>query len=478
MADSGAGVDRIDSLLCVERDGKFGGYRVDLLKEELPSYMKSLVTCNRCKGIMRDASGVGSPQVFMCSVCAEGSSYSALGPNREAVGSLIIWCPLKSRGCEWEGHISSSEIHLDTCVYLYIECNLLCGAVAKRIDMQSHVNGECLLRKIMCEHCTQSHKQTDKDLHLGECVMFPIHCTNGCGNILPRGDMQSHKEEVCLHSLLECGYRKYGCGVELMRKELDTHITEHRLQHIEMVMQTGIRSLSEELERVKDDNISIRKEFNSSKEELSTLQQTMDSVIEETKWLKRGLKDMTIQTACFKPEKMGKDCEDNKLTVVSEKSEETHFPTYVPGKLEFSVDKLSQLTNEKRTVLVYVYNGDKDAPAHAKFTKLTVFSKIVGLISKLQLSCLLTFSSSRPCQLDTSTMVLNQTHQKPYLIYRNSCGILPSSENRLIGHFNVAGEEYKHSCVLGEIPLDLIMEPGICVEDSIAIQLYYELIDL
>ena len=36
-----------------------------------------------------------------------------LGPNREAIAKLMIWCPLKARGCEWEGHISSSETHLN-----------------------------------------------------------------------------------------------------------------------------------------------------------------------------------------------------------------------------------------------------------------------------------------------------------------------------------------------------------------------------
>ena len=246
------------SILYVERYGIYGGYKDELLKEEIPSYFKGFVICNRCEGIMRDASGIGDPQVFMCESCAQGERINPLTSNREVINNLIIWCPLKSRGCEWEGNISSSETHLDTCVYLYKECDISCGAVVRRIDMESHVNGECPLRKIMCEHCTQSHKQTDMALHLGECAMFPLQCTNGCGHILPRGDMQSHREEVCPHFLLECDYRKYGCSVELMRKELDTHTTEHRLQHMEMVLQTGIKSLREELERVKEENNSIK----------------------------------------------------------------------------------------------------------------------------------------------------------------------------------------------------------------------------
>ena len=73
--------------------------------------------------------------------------------------------------------------------------------------MESYVSEECTHREIMCEHSTQYIKQTDMNILVAVCVMFPLHCTNGCGDILHRGEMKSHIE-VCPNSLMACGYRK------------------------------------------------------------------------------------------------------------------------------------------------------------------------------------------------------------------------------------------------------------------------------
>ena len=466
MSERGSFADRVESLLCVETEEGCGGYRGELLREQLPAFMKRLVTCSRCEGLMRGATGVGSPQLFVCSVCVTGETHSALGLNREAVANLVILCPLRSRGCEWEGRISASETHLDTCQYLSLECPMLCGRVFRRADIESHVSVECPLREIKCEHCSQSLVQIEMCLHMSECPMLPVSCSSGCGDTVRRGDMESHGE-TCPNSLLSCRYLLFGCDLQVMRRDMETHLSEYRLQHMEMLTHSGMQDLRKELDRVNEENTHLSEELNATKQELSAFQAAMESVVGETRDLKRGLKELTLLSAGLKQEM--KTLADNKASAVPE---ETQFPASPPGKLAFSVDRLSQLTNEKRAVFVYTHSGTP-GPSPG-LTKLTVLCKVVGLVSKLQLSCQLILSSPRVCQLDTSTLLLHGTLNTPYLVYRSSSNVLPLLTPRASGYFISQRGEETHSCLLAEVPLDLLMEPGICVQDSVSVQLFYK----
>ena len=452
-------IDKIESLLFVERDGKFGGYKFDLLMEEYPATFLSLVTCSRCEGIMRDASGVGSPQEFMCSVCVEGSSHSALGPNREVVSNLIIWCPLRSRGCEWEGHISSSETHLDSCMYLCTECGMSCGAVVKRIDMERHVNGECPLRVIMCEHCTESHKQAEMKLHLEECVMFPMHCTKGCGDILPRRDMQSHGEEMCPNSLLECGYRKYGCDVVVMRKDLNTHTNEYRLQHMEM----KIEFLESE---IREDG-SFEEELAAKSSEMELIQSKINSIETENVFLKINLHQLSKESEVFR--KMLHSTYDipkieeilfSKMNEIACNSE----------KINFFVDKISDIIDKNRVPVVYEFNKKTETIGN--------FAFIIQCenLSTLELTCHLTVPVGTQFIFETSCTLMNQFHESTNAVYRDSFTIGNKHFVPTTAVSTDTNNEYKeHRCVIHKISKSLLRQPGILHLDTILLQFFFNI---
>ena len=68
-----------------ERNRKYGGYRKDILKENLTERDEVLLVCEICKGIMREASMSSSGEQF-CSCCNVGTvplvrSSSGLAPN-------------------------------------------------------------------------------------------------------------------------------------------------------------------------------------------------------------------------------------------------------------------------------------------------------------------------------------------------------------------------------------------------------------
>ena len=221
-------------LLCVKRDGNVFGYRSDILREQIPSYLKCLVTCNKCEGLVRDGCGIGSPQLFVCQECTEGSPYTAMGTTRLAVSNLVILCPLKSRGCEWEGSISSAETHLDICNHFFEKCHLSCGAIFERTDMEAHRTLDCINRNVECEFCEENMRACDLILHQDVCMEFPLECANGCRETTKRMYMQSHVEDVCPFTLLLCDYNKYGCSEMIKRKYYDSHYSDNRVTHIEM----------------------------------------------------------------------------------------------------------------------------------------------------------------------------------------------------------------------------------------------------
>ena len=213
---------------------------------------------------MRKACGVGDPQKLVCLVCADKNNYNAFTASDEAVGNLVIRCPLKSRGCIWVGTVSSIETHIDTCDYFNTECELSCGDILQRIDMQSHLTKECPHRIIICNYCSESTKFKDTLSHEGVCKHFLLRCI-GCGEKFKRMDMQLHYEDLCPNSLMECTYNKYGCDVKVVRKDFEAHKRENRLLHLEMKTDFIEQKMDSEIQKLKSENASLREELHELK---------------------------------------------------------------------------------------------------------------------------------------------------------------------------------------------------------------------
>ena len=263
--------DDTKSLLCVKRDGNVFGYKTDILKEEIPYFLKSLVICSKCEGLARDGCGIGSPQLFVCQVCTEGNPYTVMGTIRETVSNLVIICPLKSRGCDWEGSISSAETHLVICDHFFEKCHSFCGTIFKRIDMEAHHNLECINRNVECEFCEENMRACDLILHQDVCIKFPLKCSNWCGETTERMNMQSHMEDICPNTVLQCDYHKYGCSEMVERKHRDSHYSDNKVTHIEMEMRSNIDKLTGKLDAVEQENISLNQKLTESNSEIQTL---------------------------------------------------------------------------------------------------------------------------------------------------------------------------------------------------------------
>ena len=221
--------------LCrVERmNGLYGGYKKDILRENLTEREKLLLICEICKGIMKEAS-ISSKGVQVCSSCEVRSFFSSSkqAPNlslRKMISSLKCCCPLINRGCDWLGTLNDCENHLATCGYVKDKCKLGCREVLQRNKLKVHEIEDCPQRKVECEHCHNKFKFCELTTHLDECPKMEVSCKLKCGKKLCRENMAQHLEQECGLVVETC---KLGCGVELTRDELKIHVTDTCVQRI------------------------------------------------------------------------------------------------------------------------------------------------------------------------------------------------------------------------------------------------------
>ena len=222
--------------LCrVERiDGIYGGYRKDILTENLTNRDETFLICGICKGIMREACLTSSGEQI-CSCCEVRKSQSAIigrpclskhTPNevvRKMVNSLKCSCPLLERGCEWLGTLKDCEEHLDTCGYVRDQCKLGCGAVLHRNKLRAHEEDNCSYRKVECEHCIQYFTFRDMSAHLDVCPKMKVSCELKCGVVMCRENMTQHLEWDCGLMVEMC---KLGCDMKMTRNKLKIHLTD------------------------------------------------------------------------------------------------------------------------------------------------------------------------------------------------------------------------------------------------------------
>ena len=120
---------RARELCLVTNGGKYGGYRQDILTENLTERELTFLTCDLCQGVMREAclSSNGEQFCFSCQKENTGKRrmMNQTNPNlhvRKTVSLLKCACPLLDRGCRWIGKLEDCEKHLDGCTYVYEVC--------------------------------------------------------------------------------------------------------------------------------------------------------------------------------------------------------------------------------------------------------------------------------------------------------------------------------------------------------------------
>ena len=224
------------------------GYPVKLFKH-ITEFINKTAVCPRCAGVMRCPCIItkGGPNITVCLPCRRNGEESVEMENIKK-GSLIldVKCPLKERGCEWVGKLSGIEGHMESCGEFQLECPQLCDLVMKRSKMEDHTTNHCLMRVVKCEHCKVELCFKDLEHHFTICPKYPLKCE--CGENHNRKDIEIHKRDYCLETVIPCTHQEFGCKGTFKRKFLETHLQENEEGHKQLKL-TGLAAKVEKMER-------------------------------------------------------------------------------------------------------------------------------------------------------------------------------------------------------------------------------------
>ena len=272
--------------------GSLGGYRSDILTENLSEREGAIYKCTRCNGIMKDAS-ISSTGEQLCVCCKrEDEQINPYGNVRNTILSLKCACPLSKRGCEWLGRLEIVENHLTTCGHVHESCQLLCGVVTTRDEMGRHVREECSQREEACLHCSGVHKVCEMVEHVKVCGKVFVLCELGCGTRVRRESILFHLESECSEESVVCPYEKYRCEVvELKRRELKQHLEENRCLHTELklnAMEENYLGKNELLERqIQELESKFKIEMDIKNRELNAMEEKLDIYLNKIEFLEK-----------------------------------------------------------------------------------------------------------------------------------------------------------------------------------------------
>ena len=188
----------IESLLFVNRNGKYCGYKQELISENISADRREFLVCAECSGIRRKPRNWGGNTV--CAMCVPEHSMSEINRRAEyKVASLNARCPLSGEGCGWEGKLKEIEGHLEECLQDNWEV--------------------CQLKMKRCDYCNQEVKANEENRHKGKCQYHP-------------------------DTEVPCPYKELGCEAIVLRKNMNTHISDNITNHNKL-MQDKIKQLNQ-----------------------------------------------------------------------------------------------------------------------------------------------------------------------------------------------------------------------------------------
>ena len=238
--------------------------------------------CIRCQGLMREVCTSSDGEQF-CSSCKKEDEQA--NPNIQMDNMILSFkssCPLITRGCKWLGVLGGCQNHLDTCGYVYETCKQRCGVVLQRNELNVHEMEKCPQRLVECEHCNNEFELCDMSAHLDVCPKMEVSCELKCGVVMYREVMTQHVEVDCPEKAIVCLYAKYKCVGLIKRKDMNKHLEERRMEHLELKLNDFIMESSKEFEIIA-----------KQKEKISEQSATIEIMSQEIKSLEKGLENLT-----------------------------------------------------------------------------------------------------------------------------------------------------------------------------------------
>ncbi|EAL61913.1 RING zinc finger-containing protein [Dictyostelium discoideum AX4] len=138
----------------------------------------------------------------------------------------------KENGCKEIINIDQLDRHIQNCKFKFVECSHNgCDVVLRLNSLKEHEN-QCGYKLVKCKYCACDDTiQKELENHNNECPKFPIGCPQSCSIMVERDQTQSHINNDCNNSTIQCKYYEYGCKVEMKRSELQNHLNNVNHQY-------------------------------------------------------------------------------------------------------------------------------------------------------------------------------------------------------------------------------------------------------
>ena len=278
----------IESLLFVNRNGKYCGYKLELIIDNISADLREFLICAECKGISRKPRNWEGNTV--CAMCVTGQSIENIDKRVEnKVAFLNARCPLSGEGCSWEGKLREIEQHMEECMKVRVECQLECGNVLERESIEQHNREVCPLRIIQCIYCNQEIQANEENPHIGQCRNHP-------------------------DTEVPCPYKELGCEAIVLRKNSNTHITENITNHQELMLYqlNQLRNRNDQLERAnqqqRDKNEEVEKVNEQQRDKNEELERVNEQQRDKNQQLERVNQELrdritTIETSATNRER-------------------------------------------------------------------------------------------------------------------------------------------------------------------------------
>ena len=169
----------IESLLFVNRNGKYCGYKLELIIDNISADLREFLICAECEGISRRARNWRGNTV--CAMCVpevllvdidpvRGQYYGDIDKRAEdKVVFLNAKCPLSGEGCGWKGKLREIERHMEECLKVRVEYQLEYGILIERGINEQENREVCPLKMKRCDYCKQKVQANEENQHKGKC---------------------------------------------------------------------------------------------------------------------------------------------------------------------------------------------------------------------------------------------------------------------------------------------------------------------
>ena len=158
--------------------------------------------------------------------------------------------------CTWTGKLIDAEQHFKQCGFAGVRCGFGCGAIVTRKDMIEHEASACQNRAVLCTNL-------------------------GCTDVMPHPMIASHKANDCLYQKVSCCYRRVGCNVQLLRKDINKHVEASANQHMLLI----VKQVSEH-EKV---NRWLQQENQDMQQKITVIEQDKQSMQQQIAGLEERL---------------------------------------------------------------------------------------------------------------------------------------------------------------------------------------------